>query len=288
MRIDIDRKSGFCFGVINAIRKAEAELETVDNLYCLGDIVHNDSEVGRLADLGMVTISREKFFTLQNCRVLIRAHGEPPEIYEYARQNNITLIDATCPVVLQLQKRVKTAWKNLAREAGQVVILGKPGHAEIVGLNGQIGNNAIIIHTAADLDKIDFTRPVELYSQTTMPITTFHEMATIIRERAADPSKVTIRDTICRQVANRGPHLESFAKNYDVVIFVSGVKSSNGAVLFDICKTSNPSTYRIEHPDDLRADWFTGASSVGICGATSTPRWLMELVKEEIENITQG
>jgi 4-hydroxy-3-methylbut-2-en-1-yl diphosphate reductase len=278
MKIEIDKVSGFCFGVTNAIRKAEDELAENKQLLCLGDIVHNDAEVNRLATMGMKTISHSEYFTLQNCRVLIRAHGEPPETYEYAAKNNITLIDATCPVVLRLQKRVKSSFRNLTLENGQLVIFGKPGHAETEGINGQIGNMAIIIQNKEEINKIDFSRPIELYCQTTMPIARFRELPKIIRQHAGENFNVRIHDTICRQVANRGPHLREFAEKFDVIIFVAGKKSSNGAALFEICRKTNKNSYFVENADSIRQEWFEGAASVGICGATSTPRWLMEQV----------
>lgn len=286
LRIEIDNKSGFCFGVVNAIRKAGEELKHHGTLYCLGDIVHNSAEIDRLKELGMITITREEYFTMSNCRVLIRAHGAPPEIYRYARQNSIELIDATCPVVLKLQKRVKTAHSNLTRINGQLLLFAKPGHAETVGLNGQTGNQAIIIRSKDDLEQIDFSRPIELFSQTTMPIREFNELTALIREKAGDNSMVTIRDTICRQVTNRGPHLSEFATQFDVIIFVAGRKSSNGAALFQICRSVNQRSHLIENPSELEASWFEGAHSAGICGATSTPRWLMEKVADAIKTMT--
>ena len=285
MKIEIDRKSGFCFGVINAINKAESELGNDGKLYCLGDIVHNDAEVARLKSLGMETITHEEFFRMRNCRVLIRAHGEPPETYRYALENQIELIDATCPVVLMLQKRVKSSFKNLSKEKGQLVFFGKPGHAETTGISGQIDNKAIVVRNKEDLEKIDFTRPIELYSQTTMSIESFNEMAKAIRERAGENQQVIVRDTICRQVANRGPHLREFAARYQVVIFVAGDKSSNGAALYAVCKSVNPHTYKIEDEAGLNPEWFAGIDSVGICGATSTPRGLMEKVAAGIRKL---
>ncbi len=282
MKIEIDRRSGFCFGVVNAIGKAEEELTREGTLYCLGDIVHNDGEIQRLRERGMVTITREEYFTMSHCRVLIRAHGEPPETYLYAAEHHIELIDATCPVVLQLQKRVKKAYTDLQKTGGQLLFFGKPGHAETIGINGQTGNQAILIQSKEDLSKIDFSRPIELYSQTTMPIAEFNELTALIRERAGQNQKITIKDTICRQVANRGPHLAEFALRFDVVIFVAGRKSSNGAALFRTCREANPRTWLIEQPAELEASWFEGATSAGICGATSTPRWLMEQVANAI------
>ena len=221
MIVDIDKKSGFCFGVINAIREAENELSSSGKLYCLGDIVHNGKEVERLEKMGLKSISKEEFFTLKNCKVLIRAHGEPPETYEYARNNNIELIDATCPVVITLQERVKKSHDTHAGKEGQIVIYGKKGHAEIIGLNGQTGNNAIVIESINEVDKIDMTRPVSLYSQTTKRVEDFHAIADLVKTKIQPGVPLEIKDTICRQVSNRVPHLREFAKKYDVVLFVA-------------------------------------------------------------------
>jgi 4-hydroxy-3-methylbut-2-enyl diphosphate reductase len=215
--------------------------------------------------------------------VLIRAHGEPPETYAYAKKNNIILVDATCPVVLKLQTRVKTSFRNITREKGQLVIFGKIGHAETEGINGQTGNKAIIIQNKEELDKIDFSRPIVLYSQTTMPIDLFREVSELIRQRALKEENVRIHDTICRQVTNRGPHLKNFASRFDVIIFVSGKKSSNGVALFKVCHEANPRTYFAENTGDLKKEWFNEARTTGICGATSTPMWLMEQVARWIE-----
>ena len=283
MIVEIDKKSGFCFGVVKAITKAENELTDSETLYCLGDIVHNGEEVSRLANQGMVTISREEFFTMQNCRVLIRAHGEPPETYEYARQNNIDLVDATCPIVLQLQNKIRASFELQQQQNGQVVIFGKPGHAEVIGLNGQTGNQALIISSLDEVDKIDFTRPISLYSQTTKPLNEFRMLAELVKLRAGDKVPVEIRDTVCRQVSNRGPHLQEFAKRHDVIIFVAGRKSSNGQALFREVSAINPNSHFVASPLDLDTNWFRYASSVGICGATSTPMWLMEQVAEGIQ-----
>lgn len=278
MRVEIDRRSGFCFGVIKAIKSAENELENTAQLYSLGDIVHNGEEVHRLEKLGLKSISKEEYFTLKDCKVLIRAHGEPPETYEYAEKNNIELIDATCPVVLTLQEKVKDSYsKNLANN-GQVVIFGKKGHAEIIGLNGQTNHNAIVVENVADVEKIDTTRPVSLYSQTTKRIENFHEIARQIKSRMEPGVPVEIKDTICRQVSNRVPHLKVFVKNYDMILFVAGEKSSNGQYLFSVCHEENPRSYQIARTEDIRNEWFEGVESVGICGATSTPNWLMEEV----------
>lgn len=279
MRIEIDRKSGFCFGVVNAIKKAEQALDSLPKLYCLGDIVHNNMEVDRLSDLGLITIDHEQYFELSNCTVLIRAHGEPPSTYEHAKKNNIELLDATCPVVLKLQKRVAKSY-DLGDD--QIVIYGRKGHAEVNGLNGQIENRAIIVENCDDLDKVDFERPVTVYSQTTKSISGLKELEGSIEKKAKAPFK--IHDTICRQVANRVPHLKEFAAGFDVVIFVSGKKSSNGKLLFAECKESNEQTFFISDIDEIDLGWFEKCSSIGICGATSTPQWLMEKVAKYLNN----
>jgi 4-hydroxy-3-methylbut-2-enyl diphosphate reductase len=283
MRVEIDRRSGFCFGVINAIRAAENELETTDELYCLGDIVHNGMEVERLEKMGLESISKEKYFTLKDCKVLIRAHGEPPETYEYASKNNIELIDATCPVVITLQEKVKSSYETRKDEKGQVVIYGKKGHAEIEGLNGQTMHNALVIESINEIDKIDFTRPVALYSQTTKRVEDFHDIANSVKSKMKEGVPVEIKDTICRQVSNRVPNLKKFAANFDMILFVAGVKSSNGQYLFTICKEENPNSHFISKLDQIDKNWFKGVESVGICGATSTPNWLMEEVAKWID-----
>ncbi|WP_347838882.1 4-hydroxy-3-methylbut-2-enyl diphosphate reductase [uncultured Draconibacterium sp.] len=276
MIVEIDNRSGFCFGVINAIKAAEDELKETKRLYCLGDIVHNGMEVERLEKMGLKSISKEEFFTLSNCKVLIRAHGEPPETYAYAQANNIELIDATCPVVLTLQEKVKSSYSKHAPQDGQVVIYGKKGHAEIEGLNGQTSHNAIIIESIADVDKIDKNRPVSLYSQTTKRIEDFHEIAKKVKETTNPGVPVEIKDTICRQVSNRVPNLTKFAGRFDMILFVAGQKSSNGQYLYTICKEVNPKSYRISRIEEIKKEWFGGIQSVGICGATSTPQWLMD------------
>lgn len=278
MKVEIDRKSGFCFGVIKAIKSAESELEESSMLYCLGDIVHNGKEVERLEKMGLKSISKEEYFSLKNCKVLIRAHGEPPETYKYAEQNNIELIDATCPVVLTLQEKVKHSYNSKLNANGQVVIFGKKGHAEIIGLDGQTNHNAIIIESIEDVEKIDMSRPVSLYSQTTKRIEDFHKIAELVKTKIAPGVPVDIKDTICRQVSNRVPNLKKFTSNYDLILFVAGKKSSNGQYLFSICKEGNPNSYFISSIDEIEKSWFSDIDSVGICGATSTPNWLMEEV----------
>lgn len=280
MIVEIDKKSGFCFGVINAIREAETELSTTGTLFCLGDIVHNGKEVERLEKLGLKSITKEEFYKLKNCKVLIRAHGEPPETYEFAKKNNIELIDATCPVVITLQERVKKSYET--HENGQIVIYGKKGHAEIEGLNGQTNHNAIIIESIADTDRIDMSRPVSLYSQTTKRVEDFHAIADKVKTSIAPGVPLEIKDTICRQVSNRVPHLREFARKFDVVLFVSGKKSSNGQYLYTICREENEHTYIVAEPEELQDEWFANAKSVGICGATSTPVWLMEEFAQRI------
>lgn len=282
MRVEIDKRSGFCFGVIKAIKMAESELKSGDTLYCLGDIVHNGMEVERLEKAGMKTVSREEYFNLKDCKVLIRAHGEPPETYEYAKNNNIELIDATCPVVLTLQEKVKSSYENNRDRDGQVVIYGKKGHAEIIGLDGQIGNKAIVLESMEDIRQIDFSKPVSLYSQTTKRVEDFYNIAGAVREKMTPGVPVEIKDSICRQVSNRVPHLKQFAASFDMVLFVAGQKSSNGRYLYTICKEENEQTYHISQISDIDPDWFSGVESVGICGATSTPIWLMEEVAEWI------
>ena len=284
MIIEIDKKSGFCFGVLNAIGKAEETLETEEMLYSLGHIVHNELEVKRLQEIGLKTINHEEFFKLKDCKVLIRAHGEPPSTYEYAVQNNITLIDATCPVVLKLQQRVENAAKTMRNENGQVVIFGHQGHAEVTGLVGQTNNEAIVIENLEDVSKIDPSRPVMFFSQTTKSVDEFKKVAKGIQEQSQS-GRVGVHDTICRQVSNRVPHLQKFAVRFEVIIFVGGLRSSNAKVLFDVCKQYNERSYFVSSPEELRADWFSEVETVGVCGATSTPQWLIEKVAGWIEKL---
>ena len=282
MIIEIDKKSGFCFGVVNAIGKAEETLKTEGLLYSLGHIVHNELEVKRLQSLGLQTITHEEFLKLKNCKVLIRAHGEPPSTYEYALENNITLVDATCPVVLKLQQRVKEAAKKMQSENGQVVIFGHQGHAEVTGLAGQTNYEALIIDDPEDLKKIDPNRPVVVFSQTTKSVADFKLLNQNIQKQT-QKELVETHDTICRQVSNRVPHLDKFAAKFEVIIFAGGRQSSNAQVLFDVCKKRNNRTYFISTPDELQSEWFINVETVGICGATSTPQWLMEQIAEKIK-----
>ncbi|MBX2844967.1 MAG: 4-hydroxy-3-methylbut-2-enyl diphosphate reductase [Saprospiraceae bacterium] len=287
MQVTIDENSGFCFGVVYAIAMAEDELENSGQLYCLGDIVHNDMEVARLEAKGLKIINHDELHDLKDCKVLIRAHGEPPETYKLAIENNIQLIDASCPVVLKLQNRVKTAFDKSQPEDGQMVILGKPGHAEVRGLLGQTKGEAIVITSEEDLDRIDFTKPIHFYSQTTKSTALFYSLKEKIIERAAEHGneQVDANDTICRQVSNRAPQLRNFANSHDVIVFVAGRKSSNGKVLYGVCKEENERTYFISELEELQVAWFEGANSVGICGATSTPMWLMEQTAERIQGL---
>jgi len=291
MKITIDQNSGFCFGVEFAIQMAEDEMEGGNKLYCLGDIVHNDMEVKRLYEKGLRIIDHNQLKDLRDCKVLIRAHGEPPETYAMALKNNIELIDASCPVVLKLQSRVKNSHDKMAQENGQVIIYGKKGHAEVIGLTGQTMGEAIIVTDESDLDKIDYSRPATFFSQTTKSTEGFYTMKSLIEERFQNKGLLSVEecfeahDSICRQVANREPRMKSFSQTHDLIIFVSGKKSSNGRALFSVCKANNPNSYFIEDSTELDAAWFIEKSSVGICGATSTPMWLMEEVAENISKL---
>ncbi len=289
MNINIDANSGFCFGVVYAIQMAEDELEENGKLYCLGDIVHNNMEVDRLKSKGLEIINHEQLKELKDAKVLIRAHGEPPSTYLIAAQNNIELIDASCPVVLKLQNRVRSGFDATEESGGQLVIFGKEGHAEVNGLVGQTGGKAIVVMTEADLDKIDYTKPIQLFSQTTKSTKGFMNLKKQIEDRiiaAGGDAKLSFEanDTLCRQVSNREPQLKVFAQNHDVIVFVSGQKSSNGRVLFETCKAENEKSYFISEPSELNPTWFENAQNIGICGATSTPMWLMESIQENIKN----
>ncbi len=282
MHIEIDDQSGFCFGVVKAITKAEESLAAGEKVYSLGDIVHNRVEVQRLEELGLETISHARLPELTGSTVLIRAHGEPPSTYRLAEEHGIRVIDATCPVVANLQRLVVKAHERMKACGGQVVILGKRGHAEVVGLTGQVDSDAWVVEGIEDLEAIDFSRPIYLLSQTTQSLALFESVKQAILERAADPAQVTVHDTICRQVSNRNPHLREFAARFDTVIFVSGKKSSNGKVLYRSCLETNPRSYNIEDEQELDPAWFENCRSVGICGATSTPKWLMQRVADKI------
>lgn len=289
MEVTIDENSGYCFGVEFAIQMAEDEMED-GKLYCLGDIVHNGMEVKRLNAKGLQIIDREQLESIRDSKVLIRAHGEPPETYELALRNNIELVDASCPVVLKLQNRVKLAHDKMTRADGQIVIYGKPGHAEVIGLTGQTNNQAIIVMDDADLEKIDFNRPVTLFSQTTKSTKGFYRIREMIQERIKEAKgeleelDFNANDSICRQVSNREPQLQRFSEEKDVIIFVSGKKSSNGKALYGVCKRQNERSYFVENEAEIDLSWFKTGDAIGICGATSTPMWLMENVATYIRN----
>jgi len=290
MNIEIDKHSGFCFGVVYAIQMAEDELAKSDKLYCLGDIVHNNKEVERLNDLGLEIISHEELKNYKDCKVLIRAHGEPPSTYKIAMDNNIQLLDASCPVVLKLQHQIKEGYKDVSKINGQIVVYGKKGHAEIIGLLGQIGGDAVLVSSVEDLDQLDFTRPIFMYSQTTKSPKAYADIKIEIEKRRishgfSDPLQFVVNDTLCRQVSGREPQLKKFSEKHDVIVFVSGTKSSNGKMLYSSCKDENSDSYFISDVDEIRKEWFNTANSVGICGATSTPLWLMERVSEYISEI---
>ena len=287
MEVTIDVNSGFCFGVVFAIQMAEDELEQSGSLYCLGDIVHNNMEVERLQAKGLKIINHDEFKNLRDTKVLIRAHGEPPETYKTAIENNIELIDASCPVVLKLQNRIRTGFNHIGE--GQVVVYGKEGHAEVNGLVGQTNGRAIIVDTLADLDRLDYSRPIQFFSQTTQPTEGFKKMKAEIERRilaagGADSELLESNDTLCRQVSNREPQLRDFAVSNDLVLFVSGKKSSNGKVLFDVCKAVNPRTYFVSEWTDVQHNWFENTDRVGICGATSTPMWFMEEIASRLKH----
>jgi len=288
MIVETDNKSGFCFGVKNAVEIAEKALLKGEEVYSLGPIVHNDMEVKRLASLGLIMINREKLAGLKDCSLLIRAHGEPPETYLIAQTNKIKIIEATCPIVKKLQSRIKDSWLRSKEINGQIVIYGKPGHDEVVGLMGQTRNEGILISGPDDLSKIDFSRPVMLFSQTTMSKSSYNNLADLIRtdmrkNGISDPDAfLKVNNTICAQVSGREPHLRAFAKKHDIIIFVSGKESSNGKLLFSICKAVNPETRFVSSPGEIEPSWFEGKDSVGICGATSTPKWLIEEIRDLI------
>ncbi len=285
MIIEIDNGSGFCFGVTTAISKAEEELDKTGHLYCLGDIVHNSNEVERLKQKGLETITHDQLRELHDVKVLLRAHGEPPETYEIAQRNNIEIIDATCPVVLQLQRRINKSYHSVedgAREP-QIVIYGKRGHAEVNGLVGQTQGNALVIESLDEIDKIDFTRDICLYSQTTKSLQGFKAIVEEIKQRIGDNVEFKSYDTICRSVANRIPQIQQFARRHELILFVCGSKSSNGKILFGECLNANSDSHMISNETEIDPSWLLGKRSIGICGATSTPRWLMTQVKNYLE-----
>lgn len=283
-KVEIDNNSGFCNGVVRAIQAAEKELEKGEQLYCLGDIVHNSNEVERLRSKGLITINHDQLREIRNAKVLLRAHGEPPETYRIAQENNIEIIDATCPVVLQLQRKIKKSHDTHAGSDHQILIYGKVGHAEVNGLVGQTNGEAIVLENTDDLCKVDFNKHITLYSQTTKSVQHFAEMVQIIEKRTQE-GNFEWHDTICRQVANRIPNIREFARNHDLVLFVCGKKSSNGKVLYEECRSVNAHTHLVSDIDELDATWLEGKSNIGICGATSTPRWLMAQFQERVEQI---
>ena len=303
LQIEIDEGSGFCFGVTTAIKKAEEELAKGTKLYCLGDIVHNSMEVERLTQQGLITINHDQLRELHDVTVLLRAHGEPPETYELARKNNIEILDATCPVVLALQRRNKNQYEkngnNITESVekvdleaelkdkqrtstAQIVIFGKNGHAEVLGLVGQTHSQAIVIENFEDVEKLDFNRDIYLYSQTTKSLNEFHRIIEYIQTHISEAAQFRSFDTICRQVANRMPNISSFAAKHDLILFVAGRKSSNGKVLFHECLSVNPNSHQVESADEINMEWFDNVQTVGICGATSTPKWLMEECRDAI------
>jgi 4-hydroxy-3-methylbut-2-enyl diphosphate reductase len=291
MKVDIEKNSGFCFGVEHAIKLTEEALKSGEEIYSLGHIVHNEAEVKRLEALGLKTINHDEFPLLRNTKVIIRAHGEPPDTYRIARENNIEIIEATCPIVKRIQKKVRNHYKNTGLTV-QNLIYGKKEHAEVVGLLGQTEGHSIVISEKKDIDKIDFTRAAEIFSQTTRSREKYAEIIREIKKRyehkGYDPDKMlTVNNTICGQVANREPQLRNFSLQHDIIIFVSGKSSSNGRMLFEVCSNINPNTHFISDINELRDEWFDKASSVGVCGATSTPKWLINMVAEKIEMISE-
>ncbi len=285
VKIEIDKGSGFCFGVVKAINKAEEELSKDGILYCLGDIVHNSNEVDRLGSKGLITIDREKMKSLNNVKLLLRAHGEPPQTYEIAKENNIEIIDATCPVVIKLQQKIKKVFDLTDSSSTIIIIFGKNGHAEVNGLVGQTNGTAIVVETEDDLHNIDFSKDIYLFSQTTKSLDHFKSVIDIIKNRMEPTAKFTYFDTICRLVANRMSAIRDFATSHDIVFFVSDKKSSNGKVLFNECLSVNKSTFFINDKTDVHISMIKNASSIGICGATSTPKWQMEEVASQIKNL---
>jgi 4-hydroxy-3-methylbut-2-enyl diphosphate reductase len=288
MQVETDKMSGFCFGVQNAVEIAEKALLRGEKVYSLGSIVHNEKEIERLSSLGLLQIDHKQFRKLRNCNVLIRAHGEPPETYLIAEKNNISIIEATCPIVKRLQSRIRKTWLMSKENGGQVLIYGKPGHAEVVGLLGQTNNEAILISGPDDIKKVDLKKPVYFFSQTTMDIKKYYHIAEMIRSGMRETgisdtnSYLKVYRTICKQVANRELHLMEFAVKHEIIIFVSGRESSNGKMLFSVCKNVNPDSYFVSKVEDIDREWFTGKKSAGVCGATSTPKWLIEEIHDHV------
>lgn len=286
--VEIDNKSGFCYGVVRAIEEAEKVLARESQLFSLGSIVHNNSELKRLEDKGLGVINYKDLESLKGGIVLFRAHGEPPGSYEKAKKNNLNIIDCTCPVVLKLQSKVRESYSKMKAIGGSVVIFGKEGHAEVNGLAGQVNGDVIIIHNENDLNKIDFTKPLNVFSQTTKDTDEYQALCESIKERinavTGPVEKFKAFNTICGQVSSRQPHLKEFSRNHDVIIFVSGNESSNGKVLYDLCKSVNPKSYKVEDSLQINSEWFKSGDKVGICGATSTPKWLLEEVAGYISN----
>ena len=288
IKVEVDEGSGFCFGVVTAINKAEEELAKGETLYCLGDIVHNSREVERLKTMGLITINREEFKQLRNAKVLLRAHGEPPETYMIARENNIEIIDATCPVVLRLQKRIKQEFlQDAANDEKQIVIYGKNGHAEVLGLVGQTDGKAIVIEKAEEVKKLDLNKSVRLFSQTTKSLDEFQEIVAYIKQNISPEATFEYYDTICRQVANRMPKLREFAATHDLIFFVSGKKSSNGKMLFEECLKVNANSHLIDNEKEIDPSLLQNVQSIGVCGATSTPKWLMEKIYSHIQSLIE-
>ncbi len=293
MRIEIEKSSGFCFGVENAILMAEEALRSGEKVYSLGQIVHNEIEVERLKKLGLITIDHEQLKKLKNCKVLIRAHGEPPDTYRTAIENRIEIVEATCPIVKKLQSRVEKAWIKSSKTEGQVAIFGKSGHAEVNGLLGQVNGEALLLSSPDDLDKINFSLPLTLFSQTTRSKSDYNQIIEEIRtkysEAGNDPSgMLKVNNTICGQVANREPALIKFASKHEIILFVSGTNSSNGRMLFEVCKKVNQSSYFITSFDEVSPEWLRDKESIGLCGATSTPRWLIKEIHEKLIELISG
>jgi 4-hydroxy-3-methylbut-2-en-1-yl diphosphate reductase len=290
MQIEIDNNSGFCFGVQKAIELAEESLKQGTPVFCLGEIVHNPEEIKRLEALGMKTIQTNDLKNITHANILVRAHGEPPSTFKIIEQNNNTLYEGTCPIVKQIQNRIKKAWEESKSINGQIVVFGKKNHAEVIGLLGQTDNEAILICDEADLNAIDFRRPVTLFSQTTMDNNAYSQIASEIQKRmkedlGTDNIPFTFYKTICGHVSGRGEKMKLFATNHDVIIFVSGLNSSNGKILYELCLNSNPRTHWVDNEKSIQKEWFNKVKNVGICGATSTPRWLMKQIAEEIKRI---